>query len=203
METFEIFIIKQTGGTRGNSSRGTNFGEVGNPQNETITLPSGISVETEVKFRHGGLLSYAVRQAYIPNATLADIFHLFFNQDYEIFTNVDVSDPNWVRNSNGEQIIPSKYGRLIDEKRFRYDTFTGEWNMEFFSYMQKMFNVNPHEVMFVGLNDEPYFDYMVYGEQGHNFRKAYLEAKGYMDINVHTTYPEKMSHLTPEEIWGV
>lgn len=204
METFEIFIIKPTGGTRGNSSKGTNFGEVGNPQNEMINLPSGISIETQVKFRSGSLCAYAVRQALIPNATLADIFHLFFNQGYEIHTNVDMSDANWVEDKKGNTIIP-KGSMLLDEMVFNKHYFTGKYNMEFFPYMKNKFNIDPKEIYFILVPQlnyrEPEFVQICYGDQGLNFRKKWYDDK-YLLIEVTDSYPEGLSDLSPEEIWG-
>ncbi len=207
MNTFNIFIISRIGGSRGNSSRGVNFGSVGNPNPQTIELPSGKTITTDIQFRNGSLLSYAVSQAYIKDATISDIFHIFFNKGYEIFTDVDMSDPQWVRDSKGEQIVPStKGGQRFDEEAFWFDTFKREWRLSFFRYMTHKLGTgfSPYEILFVGLNKEPCFGDMTYGEEGYNFRRKYIKDVGYEDKHIYVLdyYPDNLARMSYEEIWG-
>jgi len=96
----DVVIIRKTGGTRGNSPIGINFGNVGDPTPEIV-----MGTKTNVVHRSGALLNYAIEWAKIHNCSIDNLFRLL-HEGWNIYLASDVTIIDGDIYRNGSWIIP-------------------------------------------------------------------------------------------------
>lgn len=97
----DVIICRQTGGTRGNSPRGINFGNVGDPQPTTV-----MGIRTNVVHRAGALQLYAIEWASIENCSVKQLFNLL-HEGWNVYMAADVEIKDGDVYQNGSWIIPA------------------------------------------------------------------------------------------------
>ena len=121
----DIIIVRKTGGTRGNSSRGVNYGNVGNPNPTTV-----MGVQSNVVHRSGALQLYAVEWALIENCSIERLFALL-HEGWNAYPAAEITVNNGDIFQNGSWVIPAsgqfRQSPVKEAARLTVDHFNYRW----------------------------------------------------------------------------
>jgi len=103
----DFFVIRKTGGTRGNSNVGQNFGRVGDPQPTTVNI-NGREYATTVEHRSGSLLLYAV-EYFTASLTMDEVITLLKDGSRWNIIPLEKTDGKSTYLDTRRWIIPGKF----------------------------------------------------------------------------------------------